>query len=71
MWSENFSAVREIFFFQKGDLHNSFGRSVHMCWAGSVATGGVRHRRTSDHAAPAPTTPFIVTKQRMFKLSRT
>ena len=70
MWSENFSAVREIFFFQKGDLHNSFGRSVHMCRAGSVATRGVRHRRTSDHAAPAPTiTALIVTKQRMFKLS--
>ena len=69
MWSENFSAVREIFFFQKGDLHNSFGRSVHMCWVGSVATIGVRHRRTSHHAAPVPTTPFIVTKQRMFKLS--
>ena len=37
-WSENFSAVREMFFFQKGDLHNSFGRSVHVLgWLASVA----------------------------------
>ena len=62
MWSENFSAVREIFFFQKGDLHNSFGRSVHMCWVGylvlqRVLSGKVAHatgpprRITAHHGA--------------------
>ena len=60
MWSENFSAVREIFFFQKGDLHNSFGRID--------VLGGLALLQRVDSSKPAHatrrntthhTTPFI------------
>ena len=54
MWSENFSAVREIFFFQKGDLHNSFG-AVYICVGkGSVARSGsgTGERATTPHLHP-------------------
>ena len=56
MWSEKFSAVREIFFFQKGDLHNSFGRSVHVLGGLALLQ---RVQRTRHHAAPRRTTAVI------------
>ena len=71
MWSENFSAVREILFFQKGDLHNSLD-AVHICVGQALLQRGTEaqaHERP-DHTAPAPTiTALNANKQRMFKLS--
>ena len=74
MWSEKFSAVREIFFFQKGDLHNSFGRSDvlgGLALLQRVDSSKPAHATTPQHDTPHHTVHrvFIVTKQRMFKLS--
>ena len=71
MWSENFGAVREMFFFQRGDLHNSLD-AVCMCVGRALLQRGTeaRARERPDRTAPAPTiTVLSVTEQRMFELS--